>query len=111
MRAAKRAARSELSVSRGEWTKHGWASRAAPDLLSTQGLQDTLPRIAASDLTLEEFIERFERPKQPCIITGLCEGWRATQEWTPERLLAKYGDHKFKVGKPVIVSLLSSACA
>ena len=46
MRAAKRAARSELSVSRGEWAKHGYA--ADPALLSTDGIVDTLPRVDAS---------------------------------------------------------------
>lgn len=46
VRAAKRAAHSELSVSHGEWTKHNYA--ADPRLLSTEGLVDTLPRVAAA---------------------------------------------------------------
>lgn len=45
IRSAKRAARSELSVTRGEWAKHGYA---ASDILSTDGIQDTVPRVHAS---------------------------------------------------------------
>jgi hypothetical protein len=45
IRSAKRSARSELSVTRGEWSKHGYA---ASDVLSTEGLIDEVPRIHAS---------------------------------------------------------------
>ena len=96
VRRAKRAARSELSVSRGEWRKHGYA--ASPTLLQAEHLVDTLPRVDAASLTPEEFAQRFELPKLPCMLTGLCEGWRAQQEWTPDRLLQRLGECKFKVG-------------
>lgn len=45
IRSAKRSAHSELSVSRGEWQKHGYAKS---DILSIEGLQDTVPRIHVS---------------------------------------------------------------
>jgi hypothetical protein len=45
IRSAKRAARSELSVSRGEWSKGGYA---ASDILSTAGITDDVERIHAS---------------------------------------------------------------
>ncbi len=45
VRAAKRAARSELSVSRGEWSRLG---HAASTLLSTEGLVDEVPRVHVS---------------------------------------------------------------
>lgn len=96
VRRAKRAARSELSVSRGEWRKHGYAS--SPDLLRTEGLPDTLSRLDGSSLSLEEFVERFEAPRQPCVITGLTAGWPAAEAWTPDRLLQRLGECKFKVG-------------
>lgn len=50
-----------------------------------------------ADLTLQQFVERFEQPRQPVVITGLCDGWAAVEGWTPERLLKRFGDHKFKV--------------
>jgi hypothetical protein len=46
IRTAKRAARSELSVTCGEWGKHGFA--ASPSLLSTDGIVDDVPRVHAS---------------------------------------------------------------
>jgi hypothetical protein len=44
IRSAKRAARSELSVTGGEWSKHKYA---ASDILDTTGIQDTVSRIHA----------------------------------------------------------------
>ena len=52
----------------------------------------------AAALTLEQFVERYERPRRPVMLTGLCAGWRAAEQWTPERLLQRLGDCKFKVG-------------
>lgn len=95
LRRAKRAARSELSLSRGEWRKHGYAAR--PDLLQTAGLVDTLPRVDARSLTRERFAEEWERPRRPCMLTGLCDGWRAQHEWTPDRLLQRLGHCRLKV--------------
>ena len=54
---------------------------------------------------MAEFVERFEAPKLPVVITGLCDGWPAAREWAPEALLARYGDHKFKVGGVIDDSL------
>ncbi|KAI7835432.1 hypothetical protein COHA_010678, partial [Chlorella ohadii] len=96
LRRAKRAARSELSVSKGEWRKWGYAS--APGLLETAHLTDGLERVDGSTLTLEQFVQRYEAPRRPVMLTGLCGGWRAAQEWTPDRLLERLGDCKFKVG-------------
>ena len=45
MRAAKRAARSELSVSKGEWQRSGYAQS---DLLSTAGVVDQVERVHCS---------------------------------------------------------------
>ena len=39
-----------------------------------------------------------ERPRQPCIITDAMDGWAANEEWTYEKLLARFATHKFKVG-------------
>jgi len=43
LRSAKRAARSELSVTKGEWRRHGYAEGNAA--LSVEGLVDDLPRV------------------------------------------------------------------
>lgn len=42
---------------------------------------DTIERIGVNDLTVEEFIERYERGNRPCIITGVTDTWQGNQEW------------------------------
>ena len=96
IRAAKRATRSELSVTGGEWQKHGYAYDAK--VLSPDGIGDDIERISAKEVSVEEFIERFERPCRPCLITDAMDGWTANTEWTYDKLRAKFGKHKFKVG-------------
>jgi hypothetical protein len=49
------------------------------------------------DLTPERFVELFEAPRQPVVITGLTDTWPAVQQWTPQALLQQFRDHKFKV--------------
>ncbi len=49
------------------------------------------------DLTVEQFVERFERPRLPVVITGITDTWPASQHCTNEGLVQRYGDHKFKV--------------
>lgn len=94
LRYAKREARSELSVSKGGWRKHNYVHT---DLLSTDKINDTLPRVHIDDITLEEFIEKYERPKKPVIIIGAMDAWPAMQgEWTPERLKERFGQHKVR---------------
>jgi hypothetical protein len=43
-----------------------------------------------------EFVRRFERPRLPVVVTGLCEEWPAAERWAVDRLLERFGDHKFK---------------
>lgn len=52
---------------------------------------------ALQELTVEQFVDRYERPRIPVVITGLCDGWRAASAWRQPDLLERYGDHKFKV--------------
>lgn len=49
------------------------------------------------DLSTQEFVERFERPRLPVVITGLCDDWNGRERWNEENLLRQYGEHKFKV--------------
>lgn len=51
-----------------------------------------------SNLSVQEFIEKYEKPGIPVIITDLTKEWTAKYEWTKERLLEKYADVKFRTG-------------
>ena len=53
--------------------------------------------LPAQDLRVEQFVERFERPRLPVVITGLCDSWKGQERWTEESLVRHYGEHKFKV--------------
>jgi len=52
------------------------------------------------DITMAEFVRRFERPRLPVVLTGLCDPWPAAERWQLDRLLERFGDHKFKVQVP-----------
>ena len=58
---------------------------------------------------MQQFVERFERPRLPAVITGLCEPWRAAQEWDEASLLRRFGEHKFKACAPS-TSTLHGSC-
>jgi hypothetical protein len=49
-------------------------------------------------MTAGKFVELYEGPKQPVVLTGVVDQWPAAQRWTPALLKDKYGEHKFKVG-------------
>jgi len=42
---------------------------------------DTIQRVDASEMTYEQFVEQFERPGIPVILTGLTSEWRANERW------------------------------
>jgi hypothetical protein len=65
--------------------------------------------LASQDLSIEQFVERFERPRLPVVITGLTDDWPAAGHWLPDALIARCGDHKFKVrcGKGMRYSICS----
>ncbi|PRP78260.1 hypothetical protein PROFUN_13870 [Planoprotostelium fungivorum] len=54
-----------------------------------------------SNLSLEEFIEKYEKPNRPVIITDIVP----TTQWTKENMLKNYGDTKFKTDQGVSMTL------
>eukprot|EP00667_Euglena_gracilis_P006218 EG_transcript_6270 len=49
-------------------------------------------------LTLEEFIEQYDMPNKPVMITDVVSQWPAMKKWTREHLLALCGDTRFRCG-------------
>jgi histone arginine demethylase JMJD6 len=98
VRAAKREARSELSVRGGGWTRRGYTTR--PELLSTAGLADTVPRVDARSLTPAQFAARYEATRTPVVLTHCTDAWRAASRgaWEPAALAARFRHARFKVG-------------
>ena len=65
------------------WSQDGYWCRQNEVLKvnDPDSFRDTIERINVNDLTVEEFIERYEKGSRPCIITGAAENWRGMQEW------------------------------
>jgi histone arginine demethylase JMJD6 len=61
--------------------------------------RDTIERVHVDQVTMGEFLERYERGSKPVIITGVAERWPAMREWQLGRLLEQYGTGRFKVGE------------
>ncbi|CAJ1371621.1 unnamed protein product [Effrenium voratum] len=58
---------------------------------------ETLPRVSA-DLSVEDFLERFERRSCPVLIEGCVKTWPAMGRWHREALLQRFGDVPFAAG-------------
>lgn len=45
-----------------------------------------IDRVEASELTIDEFITRYEIPNKPVVVTKAVNDWPALQKWSPEYL-------------------------
>ncbi|KAJ3015226.1 UNVERIFIED_CONTAM: hypothetical protein HDU68_012824 [Siphonaria sp. JEL0065] len=89
----KRDARSELDSR--DWGKGNFRNLNfhIPDYL------DSTERIDIDQVSDKEFIHRFERDGLPVVITGATRGWLAEENWTPQKLVDRFYNEKFKVGE------------
>ena len=63
---------------------------------------------------MEQFVERYERPRLPVVVTGLCDRWPAAQRWSVPGLLERFAHHKFKARRCrelAILALLGLCCS
>ncbi|KAF9158844.1 hypothetical protein DFQ26_007176 [Actinomortierella ambigua] len=93
IRRSKLKARSELDIF--QWNKHGFASHD----FSIPESRDTLKRISYHDVSREEFIDKYEEPSLPVVITGIVDDWTAKHNWNTETFMKKYHNQPFKVGE------------
>ncbi|PHJ18922.1 histone lysine demethylase jmjd6b, partial [Cystoisospora suis] len=62
------------------------------------GRHDNIPRVAASELSVEDFIERYEKPNKPVVLTGVVEKWPAFSKWTKSFFLQFHADRRCAAG-------------
>lgn len=64
----------------------GWYKNAYHETLdlSFSSVKDNVERVDGSNITLEEFRERYERTYTPVVITHVQDDWLAEQKWTLE---------------------------
>ncbi|RXG61569.1 Bifunctional arginine demethylase and lysyl-hydroxylase JMJD6 [Armadillidium vulgare] len=96
VREAKKKARPELCIEKGTWTHLDYKNRFDT---SIDIVKDEVERIDVGQVSVEEFIEKFEKPYLPVVITGVTNNWKANYKWTLERLGKKYRNQKFKCGE------------
>ena len=93
-----------------DWTYDGFASTRAADFERYKDMcidemnvvHPLIDRVSCTDISPEEFVEKYEKPCKPVIIKGIPkkEEWKATKEWNSfRRLKKKLGRRMFKVGE------------
>ncbi|KAK6746836.1 hypothetical protein RB195_000221 [Necator americanus] len=84
---------------RPELNSFGWDTLGLASKFALPDVQDNIVRVDGSKLSLEEFREKYEQPRIPCIFTGLTDGWQAHEKWTVSRIARKYRNQRFKCGE------------
>ena len=94
LRKAKAKARSELNPFQG-WSQHSFHKLD----FEIEPWKDQVCRIDYRLVTVDEFIERFEKPAIPVVITHGTDHWDASRLWSFNEMKHKYRNEKLKVGE------------
>ena len=72
--------RSELLLRK--WSQDGYWCRQDDVLkINDPSFVDTIERVHVKDITVEEFLEKYERGRRPVILQGVTDDWAGMREW------------------------------
>ncbi|XP_031335911.1 bifunctional arginine demethylase and lysyl-hydroxylase JMJD6 isoform X3 [Photinus pyralis] len=90
----KRKARPELT------TKEAWTAQGYLECFQKfWEFTDNCDRIDCTEASYAEFVDKYERPYKPVVLTNAQLKWNANQKWTLPKLAKKYRNQKFKCGE------------
>ena len=70
----------ELSEGSHGWSKNNYVEKFDA---STKYINDNVDRIDASQVSIEEFQERYEKTYTPVVVTNCQTDWAASYKWNP----------------------------
>ncbi len=66
-----------------KWSEDGYWNRQN-DVLKVsdpETFTDTIERVNINDISVEDFLEKYEKGSRPVILTGVSDTWRGMEEW------------------------------
>ncbi|KAG8459789.1 hypothetical protein KFE25_014352 [Diacronema lutheri] len=96
-----RGASAEAEAARRVEAIRAFATRVEPRWLE----RSNVDRRSVDGLSHAEFVEKYEKPRVPLILTGAVSKWRAATEWTRARLVERYGQTRFRVSASIDMPL------
>jgi len=64
------------------WHEHHYYQKFDVSLASF--VEQGVDRFHASKLSVQDFIEQYEKPYKPVVIEGAMDSWGSTEKWTEE---------------------------
>ena len=65
-----------------EWSEDMYFKKQDKALSLPEGFKDEIERIRIDEVTVEEFIEKYEKASRPVIVQGIADSWPAFKKWT-----------------------------
>ncbi len=57
---------------------------------------DDIERVKADEMSVEQFVQKFEIPNRPVVIQNAVQGWSAFEQWTDDYLISVCKDSQFR---------------
>jgi histone arginine demethylase JMJD6 len=93
---AKKSVRSHIKID--NWGKDQyWNTSVCEDLYKS--CEDTIERRSYKDFSISEFIEQYQVPNKPVMITGAIQAWKSEKFWDWDEFYKRFKKVKFRIGE------------